>query len=335
MRVIIAIDGKCCYNFAIQRTKVRAHGHHDGDEDGGGSRRLLGGPALARQPTCLCCGVERIYKMKDYETGECSRHLRWHLRDRNGSQGVRTALIMESCGPPPTAWVSAFSKACASKKGIATLQLPRELYINYKSALFLLSRIHFAVTPWPSEGPEAKMGAAGRAVEAEETCAGGKHWYKDTSKRGRVTKQTPVFAMVEGRGQLRMQVVKQVTVKDFGTIVDQNLNVTVRLIIDDFAVYRPIGPNHLGGHEAVKHGQCDDAAKSGPVGHSTTVESALSLLRRGVYATYHFISRHRFPCYRSAFQFRWYRHFADYGERTLLAVERAEGRRLVYRTAET
>ena len=215
------------------------------------------------------------------------------------------------------------------------LQLQRELDINYNSALFLLNRTRFGMKDWPGEGSGAKVGAGGGTLEADETYVGGKPRYKGTSKRGRGTKKTPVFAMVERGGRLRMQVVERITAQNFGRIVDENLNVTARLITDDLGVYGPIGRNHLGGHESVKHGQGEYVHKSDPVVHSNTVESAFSLLKRGVYGTYHSISRHHLPRYLGEFEFRWNTRFADDGERTLLAVKRAEGKRLVYRAAGT
>ena len=163
--------------------------------------------------------------------------------------GVLSLAVLDGLMPAEvslTAWVYASWKACASKKGIAALQLQRELDINYKSALFL-NPIRFAMKDWPGEGSGAKMGAGSGTVEADETYVGGKPCYKGTRKRGRGTKKTPVFAMVERGGRLRMQVVERITAKDFGRIVDENLNVTARLITDDLGVYGPIGRNQATG----------------------------------------------------------------------------------------
>ena len=132
-----------------------------------------------------------------------------------------------------------------------------------------------------------------------------------------------------------MQVVERVTAKDLGKIIDENLNITARLVTDDLSVYGPIGRKHPGGHETVKHGQGEYVRKDDPTVHSNTAESAFSLFKRGVYGTYHSISKRHLPRYLGEFEFRWDTRTIDDGERTFIAVKRAEGKRLVYRATGT
>lgn len=65
--------------------------------------------------------------------------------------------------------------------------------------------------------------------------------------------------------------------------------------------------------------------------HSNTVESAFSLLKRGIMGTFHNVSRKHLHRYVSEFDFRWNARKVDDGERTALAIKKAEGKRLRYK----
>jgi ISXO2-like transposase domain len=65
--------------------------------------------------------------------------------------------------------------------------------------------------------------------------------------------------------------------------------------------------------------------------HSNTVESAFSLLKRGIYGTFHNVSRKHLHRYVAEFDFRWNARKVDDCERLALAVRSAEGKRLRYK----
>jgi hypothetical protein len=46
-------------------------------------------------------------------------------------------------------WVAAIYRMCASRKGVTSLQLMRELDITYKTAWFMTHRIRYAMTQLP------------------------------------------------------------------------------------------------------------------------------------------------------------------------------------------
>jgi hypothetical protein len=65
--------------------------------------------------------------------------------------------------------------------------------------------------------------------------------------------------------------------------------------------------------------------------HTNTVEGFFSLLKRGINGVYHHVGKGHLHRYCDEFGFRyWARHVTD-GERTVLAVQGAEGKRLTYR----
>jgi hypothetical protein len=65
--------------------------------------------------------------------------------------------------------------------------------------------------------------------------------------------------------------------------------------------------------------------------HSNTVESAFSLLKRGIYGTFHNVSRKHLHRYVAEFDFRWNARKIDDGARTVLAIRKADGKRLRYK----
>lgn len=83
-----------------------------------------------------------------------------------------------------------------------------------------------------------------------------------------------------------------------------------------------------GGHHTVNHGQ-GEYERDGA--HVNTAESYFALLKRGVYGSFHHVSKKHLHRYCDEFSFRWNYRKATDGERTLAALRGAEGKRLAYR----
>jgi ISXO2-like transposase domain len=90
-------------------------------------------------------------------------------------------------------------EAQLSNKGVSALEIQRHCQISYKSALFLMNRIRFAMAP-DSDTPQWSG-----IVECDETYIGGKPRKGDNKihKKGRGTSKTPVFAAVQREGEIR------------------------------------------------------------------------------------------------------------------------------------
>ena len=105
------------------------------------------------------------------------------------------------------------------------MELSRQCEISYKSALFLMNRIRFAMAPDFASAPKL-LGT----VEVDETYVGGKPRFKGTSKTGRGTKKTPVFAAVQRQGQIRRRVVADVTAKTLRAAMREVIDPRSRII---------------------------------------------------------------------------------------------------------
>src|SRR5271163_2206173 len=157
-------------------------------------------------PCCVKCGSVDVYKMADGKTGERSSRYLWRCHDCKEQYTVRIGTVYEDSRLPMRHWAYAFWRACTSKKGVSALEIKRNCQISYKSALFLMNRIRFAMAP--DEYRPQLMGI----VECDEMYIGPrKPRFKGVSGPGRSTNKQPVFCAVERQGELRRRVVADVT----------------------------------------------------------------------------------------------------------------------------
>src|SRR5437764_11774471 len=120
-------------------------------------------------PKCGVVGESRQMKARD---GSRNARFLWRCGACKAQFTVRVGTIMEDSPIPLRHWCLAFYRAAASKKGVSALQIQRETGLTYKSALFLLHRIRWAMAPANEQEP--KLGGNGEIVEFDETYIGGK-----------------------------------------------------------------------------------------------------------------------------------------------------------------
>lgn len=274
-------------------------------------------------PGCVHCGSVSVYKMVDAKTGERNRRFLWRCHDCHKQYTVRIGTVYEESRIPLRHWCYAFWRAATSKKGVAALEIMRQCQISYKSALFLMNRIRFAMAP---DNPSADklMGT----VEVDETYVGGKPRYRHQYPLGRGTKKIPVFAAVERKGRIRRRVIADVTGKTLKGAIREMVDSQARIITDDFSSYMGIGKEFPGGHHTVAHGTREYVR--GDI-HTNTVESSFAILKRGIMGIYHNVSKEYLHRYLWQFDFMWNLRGMNDGERTVAAIRAAEGRRLRYK----
>jgi transposase-like protein len=188
-------------------------------------------------PKCAHCGSVGVYKMTDAATGRRNARFLWRCHVCKKQFTVRVGTVLEESRIPLRHWAYAFWRAASSKKGVAALEIKRQCQLSYKSALFLMHRIRFAMTPEPGSSPKL----AG-IVECDETYVGGKpRPGTGEHKRGRGTSKTPVFGVVERGGDIRRRVKADVSGKTLKGAIRECVDPSAAIMTDEFVSYRGIG----------------------------------------------------------------------------------------------
>jgi transposase-like protein len=278
-------------------------------------------------PCCLRCGDTDVYKMTDRKTDQRNKRFLWKCNGCQKQYTVRVGTVMEDSRIPLRHWAYALWKSCSSKKGVSALQIKRETGLTYKSALFMMHRIRFGMAEdWTGQ---PKLSGT---VEADEAYVGGKPRYKQPrpGPRTGADRKMPVVSLVERGGKIRSFVTADVTAANVGKILAENISSDSHLMTDSAPLYvmshitKPFARHGFTDHSKGEYAKPDGT-------HSNTVESAFSLLKRGLYGTFHNVSKKHLHRYVAEFDFRWNARKVDDGERLARAVRSAEGKRLRYR----
>ncbi len=275
-----------------------------------------------QHPACPRCGSLNVYQMRNSKTGERQADYRWRCREKHPSQQftVRTGTVFEDSRVELRHWCFAFWRASTSKKGVSALELHRQTGLSYKSCLFMLARIRFAMA-------DSVVGPLEGEVEVDETYVGGKPRNPGISKRGRGTKKQCVLAMVERGGQVKTQPVANVTAKTLKTAIRENIATTATIYTDENSAYAGIGDEYDGGHHTTCHSKREYVR--GDV-HSNTIEGFFSIVKRGLHGIYHAVSKEHLHRYLSEYEFRYNNRELGDGARTVAAIKASEGKRLTY-----
>lgn len=271
-------------------------------------------------PACPRCGDMAVYQMKDSKTGERQANYRWRCKGCEKQYTVRTGTVFEDSRAELRHWCYAFWRAATSKKGVSALEIHRQTGLSYKSSLFMLHRIRFAMA-------DSADGMLTGPVEVDETYVGGKPRFKGQSKRGRGTKKQCVMALVERGGKVKTKPVANVTAKTLKQVVRDNVDPSATIMSDENSAYAGLGDEFAGGHHTTTHSKREYVR--GEV-HSNTVEGFFSIVKRGLNGIYHNVSREHLHRYLAEFEFRYNHRGLDDGDRTRVAIQSADGKRLTY-----
>lgn len=203
-------------------------------------------------PFCPRCEATDVFKLTGRD-GKRNKRFLWVCRDCGDQFTVRIGTVFEDSRIPLRHWCYAFWAACASKKGVSALQIKRMTGLSYKSALFLMHRIRYAMTPNGTE-------PLGGIVEVDETYVGGKprppsrqqvvamtyeqrkpYFAQREQYRGRGTRKVPVVALVERGGRVRTRVVTDVTAESLRSAIRENVHPSAAIHTDELSSYRGIG----------------------------------------------------------------------------------------------
>jgi transposase-like protein len=285
-------------------------------------------------PACPRCGDLAVRQMLAKD-GTRNKRFLWKCSGCKQQFTVRVGTIMEDSPIPLRHWCYAFWAACAGKKGVSALQIQRQTGLTYKSALFLMHRIRYAMTPL--DAPAMLTGV----VEADETYVGGKvrprslvERRADRVKQGglrrlpkRDNDKMPVMALVQRGGDVRATVVPMVTAVNVREVLLAYVDPSARLMTDEAGVYKKIG-KPFASHDTVEHGRGEYVRGEA---HINSAESFFSRLKRQLYGTHHAVSKKHLHRYVAEVAFKHNTRAMEDGERVVTAIQGADGKRLRYK----
>lgn len=267
-------------------------------------------------PHCGGAGFIRMLKGKSMGPGW------WWCGDCDDKFTVRVGTVFGRSHVPLHKWLLGFRLMASSKKGVSAHQLHRTLGVTYKTAWFMAHRIREAMA---DDG--APMGGDGKHIEADEAFFGNKPGHP--VRRGTGHKRS-IVALVERGGEARSFHVKAADTPTVTKILDQHADKASTLNTDEAASYRPVG-TQFANHQMVNHGR-----KEYRRGTASTndAEAFFSVFKRGMQGVYQHCGDQHLQRYLSEFSFR-HSHRVALGvndqERTTIALQGADGKRLTYR----
>jgi len=239
---------------------------------------------------CLRCGHDKVTPVNNRKVLDCnSCHYQF---------SVTVGTMFHDSHLPLVTWFVVTYLLTESKKGMSASQIYRMLgKKSYKTAWYLCHRIRAAMKE--VQGPTLDG-----IVEVDETYVGGHH-HHHAGITGRGDRKKEIVVGVRQRGgELRFTRVSDVKASTLYKVIHQNVSDDVEFIMtDDFAAYDgAMGSQFKDKHRKINHslGRYVD----GDI-YTNTVESAFSLLKRGIIGTWHKVSAKHLQAYLEEMEFRF------------------------------
>jgi hypothetical protein len=244
---------------------------------------------------CIKCGSVNVSKITREAKGRNKRLRIYQCLEKECKHqfSATSGTIFNDTHLPIVKWFLAIALICEAKKGISACQVQRHLGVNYRTAWHLCHRIREAM----KEG-----GLLTGVVETDATYISPKKPRKGFPKPKK-QKADVVLGMIERGGRLRLVPVADEKMSIVEPVMIQHISQDAFLQTDKAMTYDIIGRRNFGGHRMIDHirtyGEGDN--------HTNTIENAFSLLKRGIYGTFHQVSVKHLGRYCNEFSYRFNR----------------------------
>lgn len=247
---------------------------------------------------CAVCGNDRISRITRKSKSKNVRKSLYQCLEATCKQqfSATSGTIFNDSHLPLHKWFMALAIVIDAKKSISANQLKQHLGIgSYRTAWYMAHRIRKAM----EDGSPFEMSGV---VEVDETYIGGK-----TRRRG-IQKPKPPKDMVVGLrergGRVKFVHVPDLKRGSYKAVIEKHISKDVEEIATDQAgVFNfALGEQFKSRHRTVNHSR----EWITPTGvHTNTIESAFSLLKRGLIGSFHRVTIKHLHRYLSEFEFRF------------------------------
>ncbi len=227
---------------------------------------------------CLKCKSDKVYPIlgrNQYVCDSCTYQF-----------SVTAGTIFHDTHLPLWKWFLATYLLCESRKGMSANQIMRTLGVSYKTAWYLCHRIRAAMK-------EVNQPLLDGTIEMDETYIGGK-----AKTYNRRDNKEIVIGIRQRGGDLRFFHAEDAKSGTLAKYIRENISTDVDVIMTDEWASYPKAMMTAGftgrTHKTIKH--LSRVYVDGDI-HTNTVESAFSLLKRGVIGTWHRVSGKHLAAY--------------------------------------
>jgi len=252
-------------------------------------RALLVRLRFPEGPRCLRC------KMPVVEL-ETEKQL-FYCKDCDYQFSVTSGTVFNDSHLPLVKWFLTTHLLCEAKKGMSALQIKRTVGMSYKTAWYLCHRIRHAMAQTDKPMLDGK-------VEMDVTYVGG--WNRGRGQIGKFDNKEVVVGIRKRNGDLRFFHARDAKGGTLAQYIRENISEDVEVIFTDDASANEAAMRKAKrtNHKKINHSS--GVYVMGDI-HTNTVESAFSLLKRGIMGTWHRISAKHLPSYLEEMEFRFNR----------------------------